>query len=77
MAMKAQEALDADQGWGTKPQREDTNFRQTSMIRGIESGKRREVSGGLRLKEELARGARHKFSWRAVISRICGSKNRC
>jgi len=77
MALKAQEALDADQGWGTKHQREDTNFRQTSMIRGIESGKRREVRGGLRLKEGLAHGARHEFFMEAVISRISGSKNRC
>jgi len=47
------------------------------MIRGIESGKRREVRGGLRLKEGLAHGARHEFFMEAVISRISGSKNRC
>jgi hypothetical protein len=64
MALKAQEAF-----W-MRIRDEETSIEEkirieiTSMIRGSDSAKRREVTGVLRLKEERARGVRRKIPWR-------------
>jgi len=61
MALKAQEAFWMRIRDGETGIEEKIRIEITRMIRGSDSAKRREVTGGLRLKEERARGVRRKI----------------
>jgi hypothetical protein len=76
MALKAQEAFWMRIRDGETSIEEKIRIEITSMIRGSDSAKRREVTGGLRLKEERARGVRRNFM-EVVVSRIRVPESPC